>query len=74
MGNGTTHFLSFDERERDLIVSGLLMRRNYIETGNPVLCSQDLANQGRHKEVKVLSVDQMRTVIAIDDLVKRIVG
>ena len=66
--------MEFTNEERDLIVQGLYMKKNYIETGNPVLCAGDLKRMDRDKEVRALSVDQMRVVVALDDLIHKMFG
>lgn len=57
--------------ERGLIVDGLNMKRNFIETGDPILCANDLKNMKRVNN-KTLSIDQMRLIVTISDLVDKI--
>lgn len=65
--------------EKSLLILTLQMRICYIETGNVSLTAQDVANmkdQGVHGlgEVKALGDDQMREIIKMRDLIKKLAG
>jgi hypothetical protein len=81
--------IDITDGERELLDMALAMRRCYIETGNPTVGAGDLANVtgGRsgpeeHKlarnllqaEIRALSVDQMRLIVQIEDLRKKLQG
>lgn len=52
------------------ITRALLMHKCYIETGDPILSAEDAKNMGRR--FNALTVEQMRGVVAIQDLVDRL--
>ncbi len=56
------------ESDAELIYSGLCMRRCYVETGNPLLGSEDYAARG--EKVKPMTVDQMKLVLKLRELEK----
>ena len=58
--------------ERDMIVTGLNMRRNYIETSDPCICAADAKRMGRNKEINVLSTNQMEIIIKTEKLINRL--
>jgi hypothetical protein len=73
--------------EKELVVTGLYMRKNVIETGDHNLSAIDAErihraerSRGRtfsweneHKsKVRALTVDQMKVIIAIDGLINKI--
>jgi len=66
--------LLFTRSEVELMVLGLYMRICYIETGNPTLRAADLKNADLTNvdaEVRVLSTDQMRLIVKMEDLIAR---
>lgn len=60
------------EEERDLIESGLYMRKHFIETGDPLLSAQDAKNMGNEKIIKALSTNQHMLLVKIDNLINKI--
>lgn len=62
--------------EKDMIFIALSMRENYIETGNISTDAASLQKMGEHKphgaEIKALSVDQMKLLIASKELKTKI--
>jgi hypothetical protein len=75
----------FTAEEKELIIYGLQMRKNVIETGDHNLSAIDAeriqsnhTNKGlyslyaTHAKVRALTVEQMKIVIAIDELIKKI--
>ena len=59
----------FDDSDAGIIYSGLAMRRNNIETGNPHLSAVDAAHR-KDVAIKPLSISQMKLVIRIDELMQ----
>jgi RIO-like serine/threonine protein kinase len=57
----------FSSEEKEILALSLAMRRNLIETGDPVLSSVDIG-KGHKGEVRALSPDQMRTILKVRDL------
>jgi len=62
--------MTIQANDIDLIISGLQMRRNYIETGDPILSKVDCINM--RKKIKVLSDDQLMLISQITDLIERL--
>jgi hypothetical protein len=69
----------FTSEEKELICSALHMRKNVIETGDPILSAADIMRMGKNKPelghgvgIRALTVDQMRLIIAIDDLMTKV--
>lgn len=61
--------------EIDLVVGGLNLRRNFIETGNPCLGAADLGARCEPSDgasLRSLSTDQMRLIVKQEDLAKRL--
>lgn len=57
------------EDEAALIREGLVMRANFVETGNPVLSATDA--EQRKMKVKALTTDQMEFVVLLRRLAER---
>lgn len=64
--------IELSDQEVKLLVEGLAMKRNFIETGNPVLGSQDLKNMKRDREIKSLSIEQMKLIIQLHELSEKL--
>lgn len=62
-------FLTSEEKE--IIYSGLCMRKNFIETGDCLFSAIDAKNMGEEKCIKILNTDQIKFVIKIQELIKR---
>jgi hypothetical protein len=75
----------FTSEEKELILYGLSMRKNVIETGDHNLSAIDAeriqdshrreglhALNTTHAKVRALTVEQMKIVIAIDELMNKI--
>lgn len=58
--------------EKDLILFGLYMRKNYIQTGDPLMSAQDAVNMGKKKKIKVLGDDQIELLKKLNDLIRKI--
>lgn len=65
--------LVLDKAEQEAIVLALGMRIAYIETGDPVLRARDVEPCGKGR-VNALDTNQMRTIIVMEDLMKRILN
>jgi len=66
-------------QEKEMIAIGLSMRRNYVETGSTTLGASDVARMDTKEakrahgaEIKALSEDQMKLVLASRELERRI--
>jgi len=75
--------MELTREERNLIIYGLQMRSNIIQTGDPNVSAQDVKRMGSQKnllgrpklggpEIKALDTDQMKLCIQIDELIKKI--
>jgi hypothetical protein len=69
----------FTSEEKELLLSALHMRKNVIETGDHKLAAVDIMRMGKNKpelgrgvEIRALTVDQMRVIVEIDDLMTKI--
>lgn len=60
------------QKEKEMIVIGLQMRRAYIETGDACLTAETAVKTGRQEMIKPLSVDQMRLIVATDELIQKL--
>ena len=60
--------------ERDLIVMGLNMRICNIETGSPILRSNDAINQGQHKLIKPLDEGQRAVIARSEALIRKVLS
>ena len=76
--SNSTKTVILSPKEIDVIIEGLLIRKNLIETGNASTSATDIAAMGETvaKQLKLklrpLSSEQMRMCIFIDDLIKKI--
>ena len=52
-----------------LLITGLTMRSNLIQTGSPNLSAQDVKNLREPHVPKALSINQMKLVIRTNELV-----
>lgn len=66
-------------KEKEMISVGLNMRKCYIETGSTTLGAADIAKmdpveakRSYGAEIKALSEDQMRLILATNDLSRKI--
>lgn len=74
--------ITLDDKEKEMIVISLNMRRNYIETGDISVSAKDLSNmdtsylrlRGKEPKVNALSTEQMQLIINMENLIKRIYG
>jgi len=60
------------QEEKKALVVSLGMRRNYIETGDVILSASSAVKVGRQKEIKPLSIDQMKLITLSDELITKI--
>lgn len=58
--------------EKELIVFGLQMRKNYITTGSALLSALDAKNMGKEKRIKSLSNDQYELIVKLNNLIKKV--
>lgn len=66
--------ISLTEDECDLIIQGLCMKSNIMQTGSPLYNATDVRNAKGNigPRIRALDTDQMRTIVIIDDLIKKI--
>jgi hypothetical protein len=64
----------FTREERELIISGLGMRKNYIETHDALMSAQDAENMGLEVKVYALNQEQHELIIKLYNLIKRFSG
>ena len=65
------------QKEKDLLIIGLQMRMNYIQTGDMSLSANDLGKIGKENwspgvKILPLSIEQMRIIIEMEELKKKI--
>ena len=60
------------ESDKQLIICGLSMRKNFIQTGDCLMTPIDAKNCGESDKIVALTPDQMRLIIKIDDLIDKI--
>ncbi len=58
--------------EKEMIYYSLNMRAGYIETGDCCLRAIDAVNSGQKDKIKYLTTDQMKALIMIEELMKRV--
>lgn len=58
--------------EKDMIYTGLCMRKNYIETGDALMSAVDAKNMEQEKRIRVLNPDQMRLIVKTEEIAKKI--
>jgi len=58
-------------KEKEMIVIALNMRRNYIETGDVVMSAAQSKKMGK-LDTNALSVAQMQLIIDTENLIKRL--
>jgi len=65
--------IQLTDKEKEMIVIGLNMRRNYIETGDSLTSAADIERFGeKDKKIKALSTEQMQLVIDTENLIRRL--
>ena len=65
--------IDITSREKEMIIIGLGMRRNYIETGNPIVSAVDAKRFERDNvKVNVLSTSQMQLIIDTEALISKL--
>jgi len=62
----------FTPEEKELIVFGLHMRKNHIETGNASFSAVDAKKMGKEKLIKPLGDDQYELIVKLNRLIKKI--
>ena len=63
--------LNLDElSDAEIMVRALQMWQNLIESGDPILSAKDLENTGNAP--KALEKEQMRFILRIEDLIKKV--
>ncbi len=58
--------------EKELIVFGLQMRKNYIQTGDALMSAVDAKNLKQEKKIKILGDDQIELINKLNLLIKKI--
>lgn len=58
--------------EKELIVFGLHMRNNYIQTGDALMSAVDAKNLNQEKKIKILGDDQIELINKLNLLIKKI--
>lgn len=58
--------------EKELIVFGLQMRKNYIQTGDAFMSAVDAKNLKQEKKIKILGDDQIELIHKLNLLIKKI--
>jgi len=65
--------IDITSKEKEMIIIGLGMRRNYIETGNPIVSAVDAKRFERDNvKVNVLSTSQMQLIIDTEALITKL--
>lgn len=64
--------VSLSREEKDMIVIGLNMRRNYIETGTATMSAADAKHFKEERQINALSTDQMRLIVKTEELIQKI--
>jgi hypothetical protein len=60
----------FTREERELIISGLVMRRNYIETHDALMSAQDAESMELEVKVYALNQEQHELIVKLYNLIK----
>ena len=63
--------IKLSDKEREEIYFSLSMRCGFIETGT-INRAVDLERVGRKDKIKVLSSEQMKLIVTLEDLLQRI--
>lgn len=64
--------MALTAEEKELLVFGLHMRKNFIETGDALMSAIDAQNMGVQKKIKALGNDQINLIQKINDLILKI--
>jgi hypothetical protein len=64
--------MNLTEEEKEMAVSSLFMRKNYVETGNVALSANDCVARKMHKEIKALSPDQKAGIAQIEKIIEKL--
>jgi len=65
--------IDLTQKEKEMIIIGLTMRRNYIETGDTFTSAADVEKfGGKDKKIKALSTEQMQLIIDTETLIKKL--
>ena len=66
--------VELSQKEKEMIIIGLNMRRNYIETGDVLTSAKDVKNMGYrgYKKINALSTDQMQLIIDTEQLIEKL--
>jgi len=60
-------------KEKEMIIIGLSMRRNYIETGNILVSAAQVKKLGKtDNKINALSIDQMQLIIDTENLISKL--
>jgi len=66
--------IDITSKEKEMIIIGLGMRRNYIETGNIAVSAADVEKMGdsTNNKINALSTDQMQLIIDTEALITKL--
>ena len=64
--------VTLSDSQLKLIIQGLHMKINYIQTGDPILSSEDAQTIGKSGMIKALDEDQMRLILSMKDSIRAI--
>ena len=67
-------FDQFTEYEKEIILMGLQVRSNYIQTGDVNLTAGDAVKRGKANMVKPLQINQMELLVDSNKLVNEILS
>lgn len=62
---------SLTVNEKQIVIDSLNMRKNLIETGNPVISKIDALSMRKHKIIKKLHLEQLDFIRNIEQLIMR---
>jgi hypothetical protein len=64
--------MKISKEEKELIVRGLQMQKNYIETHDVLLSAQDARNMEKTGIIRTLGSDQYLRLVTLEELIKKI--
>ncbi len=64
--------LDITDTEKKLIITGIQMRRNYIETGEATMSAETAKNCGESRRIKSLSIEQMKLIVDTEQLLSKL--
>lgn len=64
--------LVLTDEEKELIVEGLCMKKNCIETGDAMLSAVDCQNMKKIEKIRVLDIPRHRLIVHIAELIDKV--